>query len=280
MEIQRFACAPGMERSLPSSVREKLGITSPEKLHLDTESIVQAAKASASEGWIYLPFCNTMVSESLGAQPVLSLEGARVRDNPYQKAEELPDTIDLSSPRIRAMFEAVRVLSEEGRRVVFQFEGPFTLLSTLLPMSRMFASLRKPAGDALLSRAEDWICAYVDAAAECGIRMLSFADTVATVDILGKKMYTQKYIGCCKSLLRRLRVEHPEIPIHLCGKTSQSMMDTDSCSARIWEPPIPCRTYGDALAAWLDAGDYTELPGQYCLNLTAAPHPYLTLLTL
>ncbi len=280
MEVQRFACAPGMERSLPASVRESLGITSPEKLHLDPESIVQAARAAASDGWIYLPFCNTMVSESLGAHPTLSLDGARVRENPYQKIEELPAAIDLSPPRIRAMFEAVRILSGEGRRVVFQFEGPFTLLSTLLPMSRMFASLRKPAGDELLSRAEDWICAYVDAAAACGIRMLSFADTVATVDILGKKMYTQKYIGCCKSLLGRLRLEHPEIPIHLCGKTSQSMLDSDSCTARVWEPSVPCRTYGDALTAWLDAGDYAELPGQYCLNLMSAPHPWVTLLTL
>ena len=280
MSLERFVCTAAMmeNRNLSPEVWASLGIQTPEDLHLRPETLTRAAEAGREAGWVFLPFCNTLCAEALGAEPTLSMDGARVRTPPYNRVEDLPQAPGPDTPRMSAMWEAMDQLRDAGERVAYEIEGPFTLLSTLLPMGRMFAALRKPAGQDLLRRAEDWVCAYAKEAVRHGAQLLSYSDAVATVEVLGEKTYRAQFLPCFKSALGRLRRELPEVPLHLCGKTTQSLLDTDSVRCVRWEPQEPCVTYGDALNAWFGAGDYDGLPGQYCLNLLRAKRPWLTLL--
>lgn len=271
--MERFACTNAMadRHSTPAPERlAALGITTPEQLHRDPDAIVAAARELAESGWVTLPFCNTLCGEGLGARPTLSLEGARVREPAYQKVEELPEAPDWAFPRMQAMLDAMDTLHGEGAPISYEVEGHFTLLNPLLPMGRMFAALRKPAGAELMERTESWVRQYARMAVEHGASLLSFADPVATVDILGEKFFTGTYLPACLRLIGHLRADNPGVVIHLCGKMTQSLLDTGSARLERWEPDAPSEPYGQALMAYRRSHPEGGIVGHFCLNLLAA----------
>jgi len=217
--------------------------------------------------------------EALGAVPVLSLSGARVKEPPYRRAEELPDRLKAETERLTAMLSAVELLAGEGNCVAYNIEGPFTLLCSLLPMNRVFSALRKEEGVKLLEKAESWVCDYAALAVGRGVRLLSFADPVAAVDILGEKMFSSVYVPSLKRVLDRLRSEFPDTPIHLCGKLSQCLLDTRFCTAERRESEGRCASYGEALSSFCETGQNGVI-GHFCLNYLKAKRTYLTLLEL
>ncbi len=271
--MERFVCTNAManRHSTPAPERlAALGITTAEQLHLDSGAICAAAKELSEGGWVTLPFCNTLCGEGLGAHPSLSLEGARVREPAYKKAEELPEGPDFSFSRMEAMLDAMDTLHGEGIPLSYEVEGHFTLLNALLPMGRMFATLRKPAGAELMERTENWIRQYARMAVEHGASVLSFSDPVATVDILGEKFFTGTYLPACLRLISHLREDNPGVVIHLCGKMTQSLLDTDSARLERWEPETPAETYGQALLSYCRSHPEGGIVGHFCLNLLEA----------
>ncbi len=271
--MERFACKSGManQRSTPSPERlAELGITTPEQLHLEVSSICAAAKSLSEGGWVTLPFCNTLCGEGLGAQPHLSLEGARVREPAYKKVEELPEAPNWEFPRMQAMLSAMDTLRQEGFPISYEIEGHFTLLNALLPMGRMFATLRKPAGAELMTWTEGWIRQYARTAVEHGATLLSFSDPVATVDILGEKVFREIYLPSCQRLITHLRQDNPGVVIHLCGKLTQSLLDTGTGQLERWEPDTPAEHYGQALLAYGRSHPEGGVIGHFCLNLLRA----------
>ena len=271
--MERFVCTGAManRHSTPAPERlAALGVTTPEQLHLDPGAIAAAARELAEGGWVTLPFCNTLCGEGLGAHPSLSLEGARVREPAYQKVAELPEAPDFSFPRMKAMLDALDTLHQEGAPISYEVEGHFTLLNALLPMGRMFAALRKPAGAELMERTERWVRQYARTAVAHGASMLSFSDPVATVDILGEKVFTGTYLPACLRLIGHLRQDNPGVVIHLCGKMTQSLLDTDSARLERWEPDTPAETYGQALTAYCRSHPEGGIIGHFCLNLLEA----------
>lgn len=277
--MERFVCVNGSDNLLiPESLTQALNIVQPEQLHMDGTAIARICSSMERSNWVRLPFCNTLCAEALGCKPVLSLSGARVKDAPYQKVEQLPEIFQPDTRRMEAVFQAMDLLTGEGKQISYNVEGPFTLLCMLLPMNRVFSALRKPAGQAMLEKAENWVSKNVTLAVEKGCRCISFADPVATVDILGEKLFTSVYLPGLKRILTRLQEEHPDIPIHLCGKLTQCLLDLDSCEAEKWYPEDVQR-YGQALTAFCDSGR-GGLVGHFCLNFLDAKRPYLTMIKL
>jgi len=275
--MDRFICVSGSDNlQISGELLKTLAVDSPQQLHFEKDIIVRVSWEMEKSAWLRLPFCNTLCSEALGAKPVLSLSGARVKEPKYQNVGEIPETLTTHTPRLTAMLRAIEALSEEGGQVAYNIEGPFTVLCALLPMNRVFSALRKPSGVELLQRVENWISIYAGLAVESGAKILSFADPVATVDILGERMFTAVYVSCLKRLLQRLQQEHPEIPIHLCGKLSQCLLDTQTCTGEKWQAE-DCRTYGDALTAYCKQGKGGMI-GHFCLNFLDAKRPYVTLI--
>ena len=275
--MERFICGSGVDtQQFPIGFLEEMAAGSPDELHLRYDHIAEAARRMERRGWVRLPFCNTLCSEALGARPSLSASGARIRETPYKKADELPEKLDLESPRLTAMLRAVETLAEEGKSVAYDMEGPFTLLCSLLPMGRVFAALRKSAGSDLLEKAVGWVSSYAGLAVKRGARMLSVADPVATADILGERMFTSVYVPCLKMTLSRLQEEQPGIPIHLCGKLTQCLIDTQACDVEEWRAENR-QTYGEMLTAFCESGGEGVI-GHFCLHFLDAERPYLELI--
>lgn len=277
--MEKFVCSAGSDiQEIPEAVLERINVKTPVQLHLSSRAVEAAASEMEKGGWIRLPFCNTLCIEALGAEPVLSLSGARISRAPYRETGELPEKPELGTPRLGVMLRAVEELSAQGKKVAFSVDGPLSLLCGLLPMGRLFSALRRPGGEALLDKAAEWTMAYTCAAAESGAKLLSFADPIACIDILGRSMFAEKYAPCLKRLVCRMEKAYPHIPVHLCGKLSQSLLDAGECSVKIWQGEEG-QNYAETLTSFCQGGN-GGIIGHFCLNLLEAKRPYLELVEL
>ena len=269
--MEAFVCHGGPDTlSLSPSLVETICLTAPENLHLSAAAMAEAARRMERSGWIRLPFCNTLCSEGLGARPVLSLTGARVKVPPYAGTDQLPADFSPDFPRMAALLGALDSLTADGASVAYSIEGPFTLLTTLLHTGKVFAALRRPSGEELLELAERWISQYAGLVCSHGVKLLSFADPVATPDIIGDKLFTAVYVPCMKKVLRRIQAENPGIPLFICGKMTQSLLDRRLCRTAARTPPEPCETFGQALSAFCGQRAENVVLGHFCLNLLDA----------
>ena len=273
--MDRFVCISGSDGlQIPSDLLETMGITEPAQLHLDCANLVRAARSREQGGWVRLPLCNTLLGEALGACPTFSASGARIREAPWARPEQLPACPDFTLPRMDAMLRAVETLAGEGAWVAYGIEGPFSLLCALLPMGRVFSALRKPVGAEMLARAEDWVVMYASKAVARGAKLISFADPVATLDILGERVFTASYVPSLRRVLERIAREHPHIPVHLCGKLTQSLLDAGCCTARQLDSADASATYGQTLRHYAACGS-GGVVGHFCLNFLDAKRPYV-----
>ena len=161
-----------------------------------------------------------------------------------------------------------------GEDLIWQLDGPLTVLGQLIPMGRLFVALRK--SDELLRRAEDWLCSWADWALQRGAKVLSFADPIATLDLLGEKTYRGVYLPALRRLLDRLRAEHPEAVLYVCGKMTQSLLDCDAVVSRVKR--FDAANYGEALRAFCREPE-DAMVGHFCAHLLSSPETALTLFT-
>ena len=105
------------------------------------EDMVKAAlevKKLNRDAFCKLPFCVTIEAEAFGAEVSLnSLYGvpavARFR---YERVEDIPalPEMDFSTGRVREVLRAATILRDMGETVILNIEGPFTVLSQLVPL--------------------------------------------------------------------------------------------------------------------------------------------------
>lgn len=273
--MEKFVCVNGSDNlQIPSCLLEQLSVAHPQDIHMNAGVIFQVAQRMEQSGWIRLPFCNTLLAEALGATPTLSVSGARIKEPAFAKPEEFMTIQVQETARLCAMLEALAQLSKAGKKVAYNIEGPLTLLCALLPMNKVFSALRKPIGKQMLSQVEEWIVRYAEMAVERGAKIISFADPIATVDILGSQMFVNQYVPCLVHLLIRLQERFPDTVIHLCGKLTQSLIDTKQCTLTRWEGKTG-ENYGQTLTEFCGKGG---IVGHYCLNYLGANRNYLELI--
>jgi uncharacterized 2Fe-2S/4Fe-4S cluster protein (DUF4445 family) len=266
--LGRYDCS-GAHRN--AEHRPEEGV-SPEAWHFSPAALAEEARHAGACGWALLPFCYTLLAEALGAEPVLTDQGARISKLPYERADQLPPEPDYDFPRFHAMEEAMELL--RGEDLIYQMDGPMTVLSQLIPMGRLFVQLRR--SDELLRRAEDWVCGYAGWAASHGAKVLSFADPVATLDLLGEKHFRTLYLPSIQRVLRRLQQENPETVIYLCGKMTQSLLDVEAVKPRLMR--CDAAAYGDALREF-SRNPGPEMVGHFCVHRLAEQRTTLTLLS-
>ena len=234
-------------------------------------SLAHNMSGGVAEGWRILPTDNALLAECLGAKPTADENGVRIVDVPYRTAEELPAVPDFETLRLKSVMAEVAASREP---VIYQLDGPLTVLSQLLPLGKVFAALHR--SDELLRRAEDWVAEYALLAAKQGAAVLSLADPVATMDILGDRMFREVYQDALLRLLERLRGELPEgTALHLCGKMTQCLLDTSAVTAE--KRRYDAATYGQALMQLHSEGK-SALLGHFCVHRLAEPQPMLTFL--
>ena len=222
-----------------------------------------------------LPFCVTIEAEAFGAEVSLnSLYGvpavARFR---YERVEDIPalPEMDFSTGRVREVLRAATILRDMGETVILNIEGPFTVLSQLVPSKQIYKGLYRQ--QERLRELSAWITAqlvrYAREAERHGVNVLSYADPTVAADLISPKLYADLCGEISYEVLKAVEAATENIVLHLCNKTSVAFQKAGFCTMeRII--PQPGLTYGEALLEAIKRLDVRCI-GHGCIQRTYCP---------
>lgn len=239
MKIFDYKCPSDDSFSLDLKIKEESGLSFPE-VYKDADGMIKLAtfiKEKTSSKFYYLPFCHTVEGEAMGA--IINFEGEIVGPRPKEYVcKTLEDVlslndIDFSKGRISETLKAVKFLKEQGHVVVLDICGPLTILNTLVDSKKVFVAMRK--NRELLKRVfekiEKNLLDYFKLAVDYKVDIISYADPVAAVNILGPKLtinyvddFTFDFLSKVESLL------DGDSLVHLCPKTTFQLIGTGRAS--------------------------------------------------
>lgn len=133
----------------------------------------------------------------------------------------------VDDPMIQAILKAIVELNHANiKNVILEVEAPLSILGAMINPLQLYTSFLKE-GELLkdiLHRIADSVAEYVIAAIDAGIRVISLADPVGTMNLVGKKYY-KEFCGESECyLLKKLDSHLDGAVIHICKKMSQSMI--------------------------------------------------------
>lgn len=109
--------------------------------------------------------------------------------------------------------------------VLLNVEGPFSTLASLIEPTFLYRNIieNKNLADIILNHITEDLVSYVVSAIEKGISVLSFADPMGDMELVGMRMY-QSFSGkYTVKFLKMIEQYLGNTVVHLCGKTSLSL---------------------------------------------------------
>ncbi|MDQ7097190.1 uroporphyrinogen decarboxylase family protein [Desulfosporosinus sp. PR] len=268
-----FKCTGDELEQIPEEVLRKTGLTLPEA-HSDKASMAVLAgelRKQRRDVIARVPFCVTVEAEAYGARIKLgsALSGPRVAEYIFSSIEEMSAIreLNLQKGRIQEVLAAVEILARSGEKVALSVEGPFTILSSLIDPLVFYKGLRKDPGRILeiLSVIEEGIIRYSLEGMARGASIISYADPVGAIGIVGPKVYRDYSGPASRGVLKGIQDMSGKVLIHLCGKTSTALEKTELAKsyAIATEQGL---TYGQALLNLLDKATEPVLVGHRCIK--------------
>lgn len=140
-----------------------------------------------------LPLCHTVEAEALGAKVKFSDDGMepRIREFVFSEIEQLREMqeFDFEKGRISQVLAACLELHKKGEHIILEVSGPLTILNGLLDIQFVLKAMRKK--PELMIEIFNWLGVqlinYMSEAKKCGVEMISYADPIGAIDILGSK---------------------------------------------------------------------------------------------
>lgn len=270
-----FKCESESLEQIPEEIVARTGIAFPEA-HQDKQSMAVLAKELKKyrgDMITRIPFCVTVEAEAFGSEINLGdgKTGPRVRQYRYNNIGELvhAGVIDLTKARIKEVLDCVELLSNEGETVALSVEGPLTIISSLLDPMEFFKGIRQDREqmDKFIQVIEDSIVKYILAGLEKGARIISYADPVGSLDIVGPRVYRELSGKISYNVLKRIEGHLDNVLVHLCGKTSTGLNRIELCTTQALETEAGI-TYGQALLDALNSGRGIKFIGHRCIKTT------------
>ena len=227
-----------------------------------------------NDTWCKVPFCNTVESEALGAIIKLADENntSRVSDYFIKNIDELSKItdIDFNSGRISEVLNSIEFLSLKGEDVVLMVEGPMTIATSLMDSSLFYKAYRKNKEEIIkfMELIKRNLIMYIKEGIKRGAKIISYADPVGNIDIVGPKVYKELSGKLTLEIVNELNeeLEKSNVILHLCGRTSTSLEETNM--ARFNEVEVTENTYGEALKTFLKS-DKSKVLGHWCVKRTS-----------
>ena len=94
--------------------------------------------------------------------------------------------------------------------------------------------------------------------------------------MLGEKTFTGLYLPSLRRILERLQKENPGVTVYVCGKMTQSLLDSDAVVSRVKR--FDAANYGEALRSFCRNPE-DAMVGHFCAHLLSSPETSLTLFT-
>lgn len=194
----------------------------------DMANLSKEIKEYKKDDICILPFCSTVEVEALGGKVNLGNEkvGPRVKDFAYKNIDELKNlkNINLTNGRIKELLDAIEILAKEDEIVALNISGPFTIATSLIDPMIFYKAIRKDEETIkqILKKIEKNIIIFLGKALEKGVSIISFSDSVASVDIVGPYVYKNIVGDVILDVLKGIE-EFKRISnfiVHICAKTS------------------------------------------------------------
>lgn len=233
-KIRTYRCKP-FSAGVSREITDPLGMEFPKAYtnHDDIVTLALAVKEHEGVNFCVVPFDKTVEAEAMGANINLGdanagPRGAEPACTTLEDLQNLP-AIDFSQGRVREVLEACRILADRGEVVALEVSGAWTVLSTLMEPRVLFRLYRKNRAEMVevMHKVGEQLLAYVDQARECGVRIITFADSAGTVDILGPKLTEQSAEDFTCWFARELS-DHlgPDMIAQICPKITYALIDT------------------------------------------------------
>lgn len=270
-EIKDFKCTYDNSAGITEEITEKLSLKFPDAyLYHDTMvKLSLALKEHDDAVFCEIPFCHTVEGEAMGGIITYGdgKAGPRAKECVCKSLEEVLELprIDFSKGRIKEVLLACQKLREQGERVVLEISGPFTILNILVDTKHVFRALRKNPElmQQVFDRISSELLEYVREAKIHGVEFISYADSAASVSILGPKVMEQFTNMFTYGFLKELEKETNEkCMILLCPKTTLALIGTEKAFFEDIELEEVMR-YSEACISMLGK---TAFAGQMCVK--------------
>lgn len=274
MEVKAsFMCLGEDFEQLLEEVIQKTSLGFPDS-HTKSHSMAVLAKEiknSTNSEICIVPFCTTVEAEALGGVIELGNErlGPRVKKYIFKSIEDLDNLskIDLERKRIKEVLDCIKELSLENEIVALNVEGPFTIIASLIDPIVFYKCVKKDISilEKSFKIVEDSIVEYIEAGIKRGVKIISYADPLGSMDIVGPKLYEEVSGKITCNILKRIEKSRANSIIHLCGKTSMALEKLRLCEST----PIKFSkglTYGQALCKVIDNRKDVKIIGHGCIK--------------
>ncbi|TDO90121.1 MtaA/CmuA family methyltransferase [Halanaerobium saccharolyticum] len=270
-----FKCTGDNLEKIPQDIIDNTGLSFP-KAHANKKDIAILAKAlkeDKNDKICRVPFCVTVEAEALGADIKLgdNKRGPRVNNYLFSSVEDLVDIeeLDLTKGRIREVLDAVETLNKEGELVALSVEGPFTIVSSLIDPMDFYRGIRKnkEVVNQFMEVIEDNIVKYILTGINKGAKIISYADPVGAIDIVGPKIYKDLSGQITYNVLKKVEDRLDGTIVHLCAKTSIAFEDLGFIKS------VPRKikagiSYGEAISKLLKNHKDIKFIGHKCIKMT------------
>lgn len=270
-----FKCEGESFEQIPDDIFNKTGLSFPQA-HSNKEDMAILAKEMKQfkdDVICSVPFCVTVEAEALGGNINLgdNKVGPRVNQYAFSSMEELRDIeeIDFTKGRIKEVLDCVEVLNGQKEFVSLNVEGPFTIISSLIDPIHFYKAIRKDRElvNRVMQIIENSIVKYIEAGIKKGAKIISYADPVGALDIVGPKVYKEISGKISRNILSRVHAQLGDSIIHLCGKTSTAFEKigfSTACKINVDEN----LTYGQAIYQLLEEKPDIKIIGHRCIKKT------------
>lgn len=233
-EMINFKCVISAEETLTPKEINSLNITYPE-VHNNKAMLLKLTKAlKSNKSFCELPFCHTLEAENLGADIHFgnSITGPRAGNyklTSFAQLQDLPG-FDFTYGRMSLLLQACKELANEDEIVLFNVSGPFTILSTLLDPKHLFKALRKNPSQSweVFDKLQIELLNFLQILKENKVKLISFSDSVGSVDILGPKLmreYLDRFV--IPFTKKAQEIAGNEMVLILCPKLTYALSSTN-----------------------------------------------------
>lgn len=271
MRIRDYKCTYENENGIPEEIVKEMESAFPD-VYCRAELLKKMAEKVATfyqNDLCVLPFCHTIEAEAMGGNVVLGngYKSPRTGTHICQSAKEvltLPE-IDYSHGRIHETLLACRRLNEKGKAIVLEVSGPFTILNGLTDISNVYRLMHKEPEVMyqIFLKLESELLRYIEIALEYGVKMISYADPIGGVRMMGAKRVAQVVDEFTYDFLKKSeKLAAGNAVIILCPKTAFALLD---CGKAEWEDVVvlPGTSYGKACREMIGRAG---IIGQICIK--------------
>ncbi|MGL4731202.1 MAG: uroporphyrinogen decarboxylase family protein [Clostridium sp.] len=223
-----------------------------------------------------LPFCHTIETEAFGGviKPSDESGAARVKEYVVSNLYDLDKirSMDFSAKRINEVLKGIKILSSEKENVLLKVTGVMTIANSLMDSKVFYKLYRKNKNEVIkvLEIIQDSIVEYIKIAIKNGVKIISYAEPVGNVDIIGPKYFKELTGKITCNLIKQLddELRNNDVIFHICGRTSTSLEECDFATIKnIYVKEN--LNYGESLINLLDRKEKNLIVvGHWCVKRT------------